>query len=54
VALIPISGAFTERVFSQVALVREVGSDKMLQDLFELRVMVRANRAVPISVSGMQ
>ncbi len=54
VALIPMSSAFVERVFSQAALVREVGSDKMLQDLFELRVMVRANCAVPISVSGMQ
>jgi hypothetical protein len=55
VALIPMSGAFVEHVFSQAALVCEVGVDKMLQAVFELRVMVRANCSgtIPVTISGM-
>jgi hypothetical protein len=52
VALIPMSSAFVERVFSQAALIREIGGDSMLLDLFELRVMVRTNDSIPVTVSG--
>jgi hypothetical protein len=52
VVLIPMSSAFVERVFSQAALVRSVSGDSMLHDQFELRVMARVNKAIPLTISG--
>ena len=44
VALVPVSSAFVERVFSQVKFIIESVGQSLLEETLEARVMERVNR----------
>ena len=43
-ALVPVSSAAAERVFSQMKLIIEAGGERVLEETLEARVMERVNR----------
>ena len=45
-ALVQVSSAFVERVFSQLAFIRRAIGDSALRDVMELRTLIRVNNGL--------